>query len=68
VGSVMAIGLFAATISFLFTTPGVGEAAAGGFPVLSMNGQFLIKDIALLGIAVWTLSDALRTDRVANNV
>ncbi len=68
VGSVMAIGLFAATISFLFTTPGVGEAAAGGFPVLSMNGQFLIKDIALLGIAVWTLSDALRTDRVANKV
>ena len=68
VGSVMAIGLFAATISFLFTTPGVGEAAAGGLPVLSMNGQFLIKDIALLGIAVWTLSDALRTDRVANNV
>ncbi len=68
VGSVMAIGLFAATISFLFTTPGVGEAAAGGFPVLSMNGRFLIKDIALLGIAVWTLSDALRTDRVANNV
>src|SRR6478609_12040139 len=39
VGSVMAIRLFAATISFLFTTPGVGESAAGGFPVLSMTGQ-----------------------------
>ncbi|CAN5665498.1 hypothetical protein BH10ACT9_BH10ACT9_04400 [soil metagenome] len=64
VGSVMAIGLFAATLSFLFTTPGVGEASAGGFPVLSMTGQFLIKDVALLGIAVWTLADALRASRL----
>ncbi len=68
VGSVMAIGLFAATISFLFTTPGVGESTAGGFPVLSTNGQFLIKDVALLGVAVWTLSDALRTSRVGSRV
>ena len=34
-GSVLATGLFVATISFLFTTPGVSEASAGGFPVLS---------------------------------
>ncbi len=61
VGSVLAIGLFLATLSFLFTTPGIGEAAAGGFPLLSMTGQFLIKDAALLGIAVWTLGDALRS-------
>ena len=59
VGSVVAVGLFLATISFLFTTPGIGEASAGGFPVLSSTGQFLIKDVALLGIAVWTLGDAL---------
>jgi uncharacterized membrane protein YkgB len=32
-GSVMAVGIFLATITFLFTTPGVGEATAGGFPV-----------------------------------
>jgi len=65
VGSVIAIGLFVTTITFMFTTPGVGEATAGGFPVLSMTGQFLIKDVALLGIAVWTLSDALRARRAA---
>ncbi|UWW08695.1 YkgB family protein [Mycolicibacterium brumae] len=59
VGSVLAIGLFTATVSFLFTTPGVVDAAEGGFPWLSMTGQFLIKDVALLGIAVWTLGDAL---------
>ena len=57
-GSVVAIGLFVATLSFLVTTPGVFEASAGGFPVLSSTGQFLIKDVALLGISVWTLADS----------
>jgi len=67
VGSVIAVGLFLATISFLFTTPGIGEETAGGFPLLSMTGEFLIKDVALLGIAVWTLADALRAGRIANH-
>jgi reactive chlorine resistance protein C len=67
VGSLIAVGLFVATISFLFTTPGVGEASAGGFPVLSMTGEFLIKDVALLGIAAWTLADALNAARVARS-
>jgi uncharacterized membrane protein YkgB len=58
-GSVLAIVLFTGTISFLFTTPGVTEATAGGFPALSITGEFLIKDVALLGVAVWTLFDAL---------
>lgn len=62
-GSVIAVGLFTATLSFLFTTPGVFEASAGGFPVLSSTGQFLIKDVALLGVAVWTLTDAFRSSR-----
>lgn len=59
-GSVISIGLFVATLSFLFTTPGVFEASHGGFPMLSTTGQFLIKDVVLLGAAVWTLSDALK--------
>lgn len=63
VGSVLAIGLFVATLSFMFTTPGIGETSAGGFPVLSATGQFLVKDLALLGISVWTLLDALSTGR-----
>lgn len=61
VGSVGAVGLFVATISFIVTTPGVWEAAGGGFPALSSTGQFLIKDVALLGLAAWTLSEALTT-------
>ena len=59
-GSVISIGLFVATLSFMLTTPGVFEASQGGFPMLSSTGQFLIKDAALLGISVWTLGDALR--------
>jgi uncharacterized membrane protein YkgB len=59
-GSALAILLFVATISFLFTTPGVFEA---GFPLLSLSGGFLIKDVALLGISAWTLVDALRATR-----
>jgi reactive chlorine resistance protein C len=58
-GSALAILLFAATISFLFTTPGVFE----GFPLLTLTGGFLIKDVALLSISVWTLTDALGATR-----
>jgi len=59
VGSVVAIVLFLSTLSFVLTTPGVGEGSAGGFPLLSMTGQFLIKDIVLLGVSIWTLADAM---------
>jgi uncharacterized membrane protein YkgB len=58
-GSVLAVGMFLTTLSFLFTTPGVWAADAGGFPALSGSpGQFLIKDLALLGIALWSLGEA----------
>lgn len=62
-GSVVAVVLFVATISFLFTTPGIGEEAAGGFPMLSTTGQFLIKDVVLLGASLWTLADSVRAAR-----
>ena len=40
---------FALTLTFMFTTPGVTEPIAGGFPALSaMPGQFLLKDAVLL--------------------
>jgi reactive chlorine resistance protein C len=62
-GSLLAMALFVATISFMFTTPGVFDAAQGGFPALSLEGGFLMKDIALLGISAWTLADAMRATR-----
>ena len=63
-GSVQAIILFLATISFLFTTPGIGEPAGGGFPALSLIGEFLLKDIPLLGLSFWTLADSIRAVKV----
>ena len=59
-GSLLAIVLFVSTVSFLFTTPGVAEPAGGGFPALSLTGEFLLKDIPLLGLSFWTLADAIR--------
>jgi uncharacterized membrane protein YkgB len=59
-GGALATLLFLGTLSFLFTTPGVADDAAGGFPALTSVGQFLLKDLVLLGASVWALSDSLR--------
>lgn len=60
VGSALAVVLFLGTLSFLFTTPGVVAMHAAGLPVLSgMPGQFLLKDLVLIGVSVWTLGDSL---------
>ena len=54
-GSALAIVTFLTTLSFLFSTPG-WEASLGGFPSLSaMPGQFLLKDLVLLGVSCWSL-------------
>jgi reactive chlorine resistance protein C len=60
IGSLIAIVLFVSTVSFLFTTPGIAEPKGGGFPAISLLGEFLLKDIPLLGLSFWTLADAIR--------
>jgi uncharacterized membrane protein YkgB len=63
IGSAGAVLMFATTLSMLFSTPG-WEPSLGGFPALSGDvGEFLIKDIVLLGAALWSLSEALVADR-----
>lgn len=57
IGSVMAVLTFLATLTFLFSLPG-WEQTLGGFPALSGSGGFLLKDVVLLGAAIWTLADA----------
>src|SRR5262249_14466944 len=58
-GSALAVGMLLTTLSFLITTPGGYEPSAGGFPAVSaIPGQFLIKDLALLGISLWSLGEA----------
>jgi len=67
IGSAMAIVLFCGTLSFLFTTPGVATRFVGPIPVLSaLPGQFLLKDVVLMGVAIWTLGEALQAHRPAS--
>ena len=63
VGSLLAVGMFLSTLSFLVTTPGAWADEAGGFPALGVPGQFLIKDVALLATAVWSFGEAVRAPR-----
>ena len=59
IGSAGAVLMFLTTLSFLISTPG-WEPSLGGFPALSGDvGEFLIKDIVLLGAALWSLGEAL---------
>ena len=57
-GSALAVPMFLTTLSFLFSTPGWEPTL--GFPAVSgMPGQFLLKDVVLLGAALWSLGEAL---------
>ncbi|MDT5278535.1 MAG: hypothetical protein QOG95_5467 [Mycobacterium sp.] len=67
-GGALATLFFLGTLSFLITTPGIGEASAGGFPVLSATGEFLIKDFGLLGLSVWLLADSLVAGHSASTI
>jgi reactive chlorine resistance protein C len=58
VGSLGAILMFLTTLSFMLSTPGVWQPEYG-FPFLSGAGQFLVKDLILLGAAIWTAGDSL---------
>jgi reactive chlorine resistance protein C len=58
IGSLGSIVTFLLTISFLFSTPGAIQWNHG-LPVLGDAGQFLIKDVVLLGASFWTAAEAL---------
>jgi uncharacterized membrane protein YkgB len=53
VGSSGAILMFLTTLSFLVTTPGLDSGTQG----------FIMKDVFLLGAAVWSAGEALRPAR-----
>lgn len=57
-GSVGGIGMFLTTLSFLFQGA-AWDASLGGFPAPSAAfGEFVLKDIVLLGAAVWSFGEA----------
>ncbi len=49
--------MFLVTLSFLFTTPNVENDA-----------PFLLKDLCLLGAALWTAGEAIDADRPSAGV
>jgi reactive chlorine resistance protein C len=55
-GSLLASGTFVITLSFLFTTP-------GAFALDNPIGGFLMKDLILLGAALYTAAEALGAAR-----
>jgi uncharacterized membrane protein YkgB len=61
IGSVGAIFMFLTTLSFLVTMPGIWESAPDfPLPLPNIVGWFLLKDLFLLGAAVWSLGEALQ--------
>lgn len=62
-GGLLSAGLFATTLSFLASTPGVA-APELGFPAITvLPGQFLLKDVGLLAISLWIAVDSLKALR-----
>src|ERR1700751_965443 len=57
IGSIGAIITFVLTVSFLPSTPGAVQFSHG-VPLLGDAGQFLIKDLVLLGASIWTAAEA----------
>ena len=63
IGSVGSIITYLITLSFMLTTPGIVQMGYA-FPAISpMPGQFLAKDLVLLGASIWTAGEALRASR-----
>jgi uncharacterized membrane protein YkgB len=60
VASLGAAGMFATTLSFMTTTPGVVQESHNASK-LSMVGQFLLKDSVLLAASLVTAADSLNT-------
>ena len=63
-GGALAVLTFLVTSSLVLVLP-VWEAQAGGFPALNIVGQFVLKDVALLGIALVIVAETL--DRMAQS-
>jgi reactive chlorine resistance protein C len=59
VGSLAAVVTFVVTTTFLLSTPGALQLTAG-ISILGPAGQFLIKDLVLLGGSIYIAAEATR--------
>ena len=64
IGGAMAMLTFLVTLSFLFSTPGVVQSGHDNPLALSATpGQFLLKDLVLLGVSFWVMVAAWQEAR-----
>ncbi|HET7598987.1 MAG TPA: DUF417 family protein [Gemmatimonadales bacterium] len=61
-GSLGAVAMFITTLSFLITTPGSWQRVEW-LIVPNGAGGFIVKDVLLLGAAIWTAGESLRAAR-----
>ena len=67
-GSLLAVGMFAVTLSFLVTTPGMWKSPPDfPVPVPTDIGGFVAKDLFLLGASLWSAGEALRATRARSH-
>jgi uncharacterized membrane protein YkgB len=64
VGGAVAALTFFVTMTIMFAAP-IWETASGGFPWINELGQFLIKDVALLGVSLGILGESLTRRRAS---
>jgi uncharacterized membrane protein YkgB len=63
-GALGSASTFIATFTVLPFVPDAWDAAAGGFPAMTMNSAFLLKDLVLLAVSLYLLKqDAARVSQ-----
>jgi uncharacterized membrane protein YkgB len=64
-GAIGSAGTFLCTVTILPFLPGAWEPSVG-FPALTLNSGFLIKDLVLLAVSIYLMrQDAIRVSRAA---
>lgn len=65
-GAAGSTATFIATVTIIPFVPDGWEQSAGGFPAMTMNSAFLIKDVALLAVSLYLLKqDLMRSNLFA---
>ena len=59
-GGLLSTGLFATTVSFMISTPGVVVPELGWPAITVAPGQFLLKDVGLLAVSFWIFVNSLK--------
>jgi uncharacterized membrane protein YkgB len=66
IGAILSVGTFITTVTIIPFMPDGWAASAGGFPAMTGNVPFLMKDVVLLAVSVYLLKqDVVRASLAA---